>query len=503
MTSLILTPKQAIPYFHNRGCGMCYLQRNRKEPLTAIPADSWFLREGLSDKLSLDIPWCLLEPEEGKFDWEGPQWEGCFRSWMDAGFKIVLKVRSMATLGTLYNDGVPQWVFDAGAKYVDDPISIYRRDVTQLDDDIPATGRIPVRYPVYWDPVYMEKAEAMIHALGKRYNGNPAIESVGIGQMGRWGELHLGDWGPMEPWLDAGFSIGKYIETGIRFIDIYRSAFPDTALSMEIHRAALYSNYKWPMLMPLFEYAAEHKVMLKYDGLGMSFEPGSTPYLCKSVADIYDRFRYKTKLQFENLVLPEALDNALACGISYWQRGGESGAGEGIGRIEQPGGIHGKKLFSWYYSFRDRYEALTVEEQKDCFRKMALKCGYRLTLDAVHLPETLSAGRGFEPVFIWRNLGYAPCYEPMHAELALFDPNARQYVWQQNSVLSEGDPQLWDCGKTVEKTIRYDLPSGVKSGKYELHLTVRLDLFHNEKMQLALTREYGNRTYVLGEVQVK
>ena len=40
MTSQILTPKQTIPYFHNRGCGMCYLQRNRKEPLTAIPADS-------------------------------------------------------------------------------------------------------------------------------------------------------------------------------------------------------------------------------------------------------------------------------------------------------------------------------------------------------------------------------------------------------------------------------------------------------------------------------
>ena len=125
-----------------------------------------------------------------------------------------------------------------------------------------------------------------------------------------------------------------------------------------------------------------------------------------------------------------------------------------------------------------------------------------MTVEKLGLPDALTAGT-FEADFLWRNDGYAPCYEAMHAELALFDPATRQYVWQENQLLSPGDPRLWDAQKRVAVKIPYHLPSGIRAGRYELHLTVRLDKFHHEKMQLALAREYGNRTYVLGEISVK
>ena len=97
----------------------------------------------------------------------------------------------MDTLGTFYNEGTPQWVFDAGAKYVDEPIDLYRG--TFLLNDIPENGTFPVRYPVYWDEIYLEKTEQLVRALGKRYNGRPEVEYVVIGHMGRWGEMHIAD----------------------------------------------------------------------------------------------------------------------------------------------------------------------------------------------------------------------------------------------------------------------------------------------------------------------
>ena len=110
-------PKKTDRILHNPGCGMLYLQRGfHKLPYSALPADSWFLRERLSDKIAIHLPWSALEPEEGHYLWEHPDWEGCFQSWMDAGFKVGLQIRGMDTLGTFYNEGTPQWVFDAGAK---------------------------------------------------------------------------------------------------------------------------------------------------------------------------------------------------------------------------------------------------------------------------------------------------------------------------------------------------------------------------------------------------
>mgnify|MGYP006070254703 CR=1 FL=1 len=51
-------PKKTDRILHNPGCGMLYLQRGfHKLPYSALPADSWFLRERLSDKIAIHLPW--------------------------------------------------------------------------------------------------------------------------------------------------------------------------------------------------------------------------------------------------------------------------------------------------------------------------------------------------------------------------------------------------------------------------------------------------------------
>ena len=77
----IFHPKKSDRILHNPGCGILYLQRGfHKLPYSALPADSWFLRERLSDKIAIHLPWSALEMEEGHYLWEHPDWEGCFRS---------------------------------------------------------------------------------------------------------------------------------------------------------------------------------------------------------------------------------------------------------------------------------------------------------------------------------------------------------------------------------------------------------------------------------------
>ena len=401
-------PKKTDRILHNPGCGMLYLQRGfHKLPYSALPADSWFLRERLSDKIAIHLPWSALEPEEGHYLWEHPDWEGCFRSWVDAGFKVGLQIRGMDTLGTFYNEGTPQWVFDAGARFVDEPIDLYRG--TFLLNDIPENGTFPVRYPVYWDEIYLEKVEQLVRALGKRYNGRPEVEYVVIGHMGRWGEMHIADHGPLKPWFDAGLSLPNYCSAHKRILEIYREAFPDTQLVQDIGAPAFSDSPGTPDLYGLsdaagiFDCAAKLGIILKFDGIGRNWHGTHSRFLEDEVADLFRSYRTKTKIAMENLILPEGLREALDCGISYWHRGGES-QGLGIRNVERDLPIGEKKIYSFYKFYQDEYDALTQEEEKEIWRMMARECGYRLEIETVSVEDGRVA-------LTLRNAGKAPFRE--------------------------------------------------------------------------------------------
>lgn len=401
-------PNKSDRILHNPGCGILYLQRGfHKIPFSALPPDSWFLREKLSDKIAIHLPWSALEPEEGHYLWEHPDWEGCFRSWIEAGFKVGLQIRAMDTLGTFYNEGTPQWVFNAGAKYIDEPIDLYRG--TFLLNNIPENTTAPVRYPVYWDEVYLEKTEQLIRAMGRRYNGRPEVEYVVVGHMGRWGEMHIADHGPLKPWLDAGLSLPNYIAAHKRILEIYREAFPDTQLVQDIGAPAFSDSPNTPDLYGLsdaaeiFDYAAKLGIILKFDGIGKNWHGTRSRYLEDEIADLFQIYRTRTKIAMENLILPEGLREALDCGIAYWHRGGES-QGLGIQNVERNLPIGEKKIYSFYKFYPEEYDALTPEAEKEIWRMMARECGYRLEID------TFSVDDGRVALTL-RNAGKAPFRE--------------------------------------------------------------------------------------------
>lgn len=479
----------------NRGCGIGYVQRRGKIRFDQVPADTWFLKENLCDKISIDIAWSQLEPEEGHFLWDQPEWEGCFRSWIDAGFKILLKVRGMDTLGTFYNQGTPQWVFDAGAQYVDEPIEFYRN--SWLLNEIPGDTSMPIRYPVYWDPVYIEKAGNLIRALGERYNGKPWVESVAIAHTGRWGEMHIADHYPRDEWDRKGYTIPRYLEAHRTLIDLYRAAFPDTPLQQSVGDPSFQDRFI--DAMPSFEYLAKHRIMLKSGGLGKAWHPPfQSPWLDDACVEMFRRFFYRSKVVFENLVLPEALEFALELGMSYWQRGGEA---KGLGELniakEIP--VPEKKIYSGYKFTPEQFDALSLDEQMELWRHLARKCGYRIAADSVDY----SVEKGIlHTAFLWTNRGAAPCYERFRLRIALCDSRGRA-IWSDAAEPSCGcGAEIWDRGASVRTGHSWRLPPSLPEGDYALMFALELCSFAGERMELANRGRSENGFYPAGMVRV-
>ncbi len=481
---------------HNRGCGINYAQRRGKIPYSAVPSNSWFFQENLCDKIAIDISWSMMEPEEGRYLWEQPDWEGCFQSWIDAGYKILLKVRGMDTLGTFYNQGTPQWVFDAGAQYVDESIAAYRN--SWLLNDIPENEQMPIRYPVYWDPIYIEKASNLVAAMGKRYNGHPAIESIAIAHTGRWGEMHIADHQPLDPWIAKGYSIRNFLKGHRQMIDAYLNAFPDTQLQQSIGAPSFHDEME--EAMESFDYLADNGVMLKYGGLGKSWRPARSPYLDEDVISVLNRCKMKSKVVFENLVLPEALQLGLDMNMSYWQRGGEA-AGLGIMNVEKDIPIKEKKIYSMYTFFSEQFDRLTMEDEKNIWRNLARKCGYRLALDEIEVGE-IKAGKSFTTNMAWSNSGSAACYEKFKVRLSLSNANG-ETIWSDEQTPSCGcGAKTWDSGKDINFTQVWELPSDIPSGSYQLKFGLKHDKFNQEMMSLANMSDDNSGEYGVGTIQI-
>ncbi|MBE6371489.1 MAG: DUF4832 domain-containing protein [Lentisphaerae bacterium] len=480
----------------NRGCGINYCQRRKKIPFESVPADTWFLKEKLCDKIAIDISWSQLEPNEGEFLWEQPEWEGCFKSWMDAGFKILLKVRGMDTLGTFYNQGTPQWVFDAGARYVDEDIALYRN--SWLLNNIPENERKPIRYPVYWDEIYLEKVNHLLQTMGQRYNGSPMIESVAIAHMGRWGEMHIADHYNHDTWIREGFSIANFNQAHRAIIDMYRAAFPNTPLQQSIG-APCFDIATIADAAPNLEYLAQNGIMIKIGGLGKAWlENASSPWLDREEHELFKRIKYQTKLMAENLVLPQALDFALDLGLSYWQRGGEAN-GLGELNIDKDIPIGEKKIYSFYKFYPEAYDRLSLEDQKNIWRHMAQHTGYRIAAEAV---DTEVKDQNLVTVFFWNNRGAAPCYEKFEICVALFGKDG-QKVWSASQKPSCGcSPKIWDSKSHFSDMQSWKLPL-LPEGEYELYFGVRQNRFAGEMMMLANAGRTIDGMYPAGKINIK
>jgi hypothetical protein len=139
--------------------------------------------------------WNVLEPEQGKFDW----------NIIDLALKEAREHHQTLNIRMMPYDQhhpLPEWYQTSGARRANKP--------TDKDGNI--------WQPDFSDPLFLKYWGDLVAAAGARYDGNPNLEMVDISSVGYWGE----GWSNYMP----AFKYQKPL------IDIYLEAFKRTPLLM-------------------------------------------------------------------------------------------------------------------------------------------------------------------------------------------------------------------------------------------------------------------------------
>ena len=364
----------------NPGCGLAfYFYSNAPDAYGPClePGDdmAWF--PGCSI-CYLRLPWSMVEPEEGVFDWSTIDTPA--QRWIARGGQIAL--RFTCSEDWMYY-ATPEWVRDAGAQGANYRLwqgMVRTPDGTTLPWD-----------PDFGDPVFLEKLEAFVAAVAARYDGRPEVAFVDIGSYGLWGEGHT--------FGSSQVPEEKRARDIPRHIELWRTYFTRTPLliSDDIDGSANQSG-----TYPMLDYARARGVGWRDDSILV--EP--PPHLWYH-ADQAERY-WRT--------LPVALETehymgSLARGA--WTRE----------RLEQAVEVHHASTLSIHGDPKR-----LLADNPDAFATIARRLGYRFVPTGVAWPDTIGFGKqadAFEVSFTMANAGVAPCYRDLFPCLTLKDAGGR------------------------------------------------------------------------------
>jgi hypothetical protein len=311
------------------------------------------------------IPWCYLEPEEGKFRWD--LIDTYAQPWIDRGKKIAFRVIASEDR---FAYATPKWVKDAGAK------GIYYRSGQKYSPEAELWD------PVFDDPVFLEKLGNFLAAMAKRYNGKPHVAFVDIGSFGLWGEGHTGYSSKLnQEQTDRAVKI---------HIDLHKKHFPDTLLAISDDVAG---PSRPGMNFPITDYAFSRGVTLRDDSIMVNKAPkqwyhaGMAQQFWPTLPVILEHGHY------DWLALKESWDPALL-----------------VASVEEYHASY-MSIHGWPKAY--------LKENRAAIEKVNLRLGYRLELREARMPKTVKLDEPFAIETTWANVGVAPCYGGGNVTLTL------------------------------------------------------------------------------------
>src|ERR1700730_9249771 len=205
--SVIVRPVEIHDVLVNPGMGITTFQRFNGQALN--PLYTWS-EEGPTEKLvdaqvKPDFPpaavsycrcvWDVIEPKRSEFNWEII--DLALQEAREHGQTLAIRLMP-------YTDkhALPDWYRNSGARRANKPSD---KDGSIWQSD-------------YADPLFLKYWGELVAEAGKRYDGNPFLDSVDISSIGYWGE----GWSPYMP----EFSYQQQLT------DIWFAAFHETPLLM-------------------------------------------------------------------------------------------------------------------------------------------------------------------------------------------------------------------------------------------------------------------------------
>ena len=377
------------------------------------------------------IYWKFLEPQGGKYRWD--LIDTALRTARDRKQTLMLRI---APYGTDADNDVPAW---------------YR---AMVGDE---TGKL---FATKWrtnpeDPRYSQHFGRLIRELGKRYDGNPDLESVDLAIVGAWGE-------------GAG---AEDLTDGTRraLVDSYLDSFDKTPLVMmltdektnkyAIARKAVgwrvdclgdmggFSNPNWSHMQDYYPQAIIH--------FGMQ-----------------DAWK-KAPVSFEVCwVMQHWLDKGWD--VNYI--------------IDQS--------LKWHISSFNAKSSAVPEPWWPAVNRWLKHMGYRFVLRKFTYPAVVPQQGKLEFTSWWENKGVAPSYKPFTLALRLKGRGRSQIL------STDADIRSWLPGDVVYDSAVF-IPADMPPGYYDLSIAILDPVSNMPKIKLAIADMQSDGWYPVGKIGVQ
>lgn len=371
------------------------------------------------------LNWCDLEPQEGQFAWNHPQWESDFKRWNAAGVPVGLDVMCCNPHGGVYS--TPKWVSDSGAKG-----SFYRRD----SGDPQHHGVVMDRWePDYDDPIFQRKLENFLSAMAQRYDADPMVDFVTLRSYAAWGEW----WG----------SEARH-ETLNWMVDIHCRLFKRTPLLIPVGM-----ERRWE---PVTKPAIQRGLGVRKDGLGGPVHPGETELFdlaynrAPNMLEFWGPRSYLINKGWDQLFDKEEC-------IYRW---------------------HASRVNMGYVGQAKEW----VEHEPDFLDRCAKKLGYEFSIKQATFTDRLKPGERLTFDAWWRNDGVAPYVRNGSFYLLLRNGQGREVEIHRDPALPN---QIRPVAHFASK-YEILLPPQVKSGEWTL-LAGMQDHFKDRTTPIRLAHE--------------
>jgi hypothetical protein len=430
-----IEPKESNELFANPGMGWQTFNRfNDTDPaLEGLPSGSAYFR----------FYWREIEPKDGEIDFA--RFDEMLAHARRVGQKVALRV--MCTGSKEYADS-PLWLRDAGCKGTEVEYDGARHWV-----------------PDFADPVFLEKHGRLIRELGKRYDGNPALDTIDIGSVGLWGEWHMSGVNVVE----TGKRIGMPpVEVQKAIITKWCDAFPKT-----------------PKVALIGSEAGMARTMR--EGLGWRADclgdMGGFSKTWSHMENMYPQAIAKAGAE-------DAWKNAPVAFESCWDMRKWKAEGWDIGAIFDFALAH-------HASYINNKSTPLPEGERPKVEALLRKLGYRLVLRSLEHAPTARAGTPLALKMAWENVGVAPPYFAYNVALRLKRADAEPIVLTSRETSIRG----WLPG-AHNLDAPFLIPSTLAPGRYEIAIGVAEPQLGKPAVRLAIEGRDAEGWYPLSSVEV-
>jgi hypothetical protein len=442
-SNVVVRPKEIDTILVNPGMGIQTFQRYNGQPLFAGTKWSEVGPESTATDSSspIDFPkssvayirwfWSQLEPKRGEYRWEI----------LDTALAEAAKHGQTLAIRLMPYDqsnAMPEWYRNSGARRANKP--------SDKDGNVWS--------PDASDPLYVQTWNALIREAGKRYDGNPYLDSVDISTAGYWGE----GWGPYLPdW-----------PTHKALLDVYFEAFPRTPLLVNFD------------LLEALVYATQRGAGWRLDCWGDMGRPGKSGWA--HMFDAYPEQFARAKLEDIWRQAPVSLE---ACGVpGTWKQWG----------------FDLKPIFDqalrWHASTINIKSTAIPPEWKPAFDEFQKKIGYRFSLRRLEHPKQARAGTMIPISMWWFNGGTAPVYRDYKLAIELRSGEHSQRI------AIPADVRKWLPGDSLYEGsvfVDYSLPAGA----YKLRVALLDPRTGLPAIALAMEGRQPDGWYDVSEVEIR